>query len=315
MEAHPALARLPTYGFRLSKSIDPPPPASYAEIQPHVRDYLKETPVDDEAFALVRGLYRYDSVPLNTRVERTEGTPAWRRETVTFDAPYGNERIIAHVFLPTATSPPYQTVVYLPGGDAPNLPSSRELRLTAVDFLMRSGRAVVFPVYKGTYERRVSVTGINAIRDVAIATGKDFGRVLEFIESRPDLDRERIGFYGDSRGTFFGVILTALEPRVKASVLLGGGLPPIILPPEIDLLNFAPRVGVPTLMVSGRGDFLAPVQTAQIPLFRLLGTASEHKRHVLFDGGHFPDQLHDAMREILNWFDRDLGAVSRVSRD
>jgi cephalosporin-C deacetylase-like acetyl esterase len=315
VEAHPATERLPTYGFRLAKNLDPPPPASYAEIQPRMRDYLKETPVDDEAFAILRGLYRYDPVPLNTKLERTEDLPGWRRETVTFDASYDNERVIAHVFLPTAASPPYQTVVYFPGGDAPTLPSSRELRLTAVDFLMRSGRAVVFPVYKGTYERRVTVTGVNAFRDVVLATGKDFGRVLDFIETRPDLDKERIGFYGDSRGTFYGVILTALQPRVKASVLLGGGLPLQRVPPEFDLLNFAPRVRVPTLMVSGRGDFLAPVQTAQIPLFRLLGTAPEHKRHVLFDGGHFPNQLHDVMREILDWFDRYLGPVTQAARN
>jgi pimeloyl-ACP methyl ester carboxylesterase len=175
---------------------------------------------------------------------------------------------------------------------------------------MRSGRALVFPVYKGTYERRVDVTGVNSFRDVAIATGKDFGRVVELIDSRRDLDRQRVAFYGDSRGTFFGVILTALEPRLQASVLLGGGLPPVVLPPELDLLNFAPRVHMPTLMVSGRGDFLQPVESAQVPLFRLLGVPAEHKRHALFEGGHFPNQLHDVMREILDWFDRYLGTVT-----
>jgi hypothetical protein len=28
------------------------------------------------------------------------------------------------------------------------------------------------------------------------------------------------------------------------------------------------------------------------------------------DGGHFPNQLHDVMREILDWFERDLGHVT-----
>ena len=99
---------------------------------------------------------------------------------------------------------------------------------------------------------------------------------------------------------------------MKASVLLGGGLPLVAVPPEFDLLNFAPRVRVPTLMVSGRGDFLAPLESAQVPLFRLLGVAAEHKRHALFDGGHFPNQLHDVMREILDWFDRYLGHVAAL---
>jgi formylglycine-generating enzyme required for sulfatase activity len=312
-EAQPALQRAPTYGFRLVKNIEPALPASFAELRPATHDRSKEKPVDDATFAILSGLYRYDPRPLNAKIENTEDTPAWRRETVTLDAAYGNERIIAYVYLPKSTAPPYQTIVYFPGGDAPNLRSSRELRLTAVDFLMRSGRALVFPVYKGTYERRVDVTGVNSFRDVAIATGKDFGRVMELIDSRRDLDRQRVGFYGDSRGTFFGVILTALESRLKASVLLGGGLPPVPLPPELELLNFAPRVHVPTLMVSGRGDFLQPVESAQVPLFRLLGIPAEHKRHALFEGGHFPHQLHDVMREILDWFDRYLGPVAPES--
>ena len=137
---------------------------------------------------------------------------------------------------------------------------------------------------------------------------------MEFIGSRPDLDSERIGFYGDSRGAFFGVIATAVEPRVKASVLLGGGLPGWKPPLEIDLLNFAPRVQVPTLMVAGRSDFLAPVETAQAPLFRLLGVPPEHKKHALFDGGHAPGQFPQVIREILDWFDRYLGPVTPLPR-
>ena len=308
------MQRLPTYGFRLVKNLEPQPPASYAEVLPLTRDYSKETPVDDATFAILRGLYRYDPRPLNEKIERSEDTPYWRRETVTFDAAYGGERVIAHIYLPKSASPPYQTVVFFPGGDAPNLRSSRDLRLTTVDFIMRSGRALVFPVYKGTYERSTDMVGINARRDVAIASGKDFGRVIELIDSRPDLDHDRIGFYGDSRGAYYGVIVTALEPRVKASVLLGAGLPAVALPPEIDPINFAPRVRVPTLMVAGRSDFLAPVETAQVPLFRLLGVAPEHKRHALFDGGHAPGQLPDVIREILDWFDRYLGPVAPVPR-
>jgi tRNA A-37 threonylcarbamoyl transferase component Bud32/dienelactone hydrolase len=313
-DAQPALQRTPASGFRLVRNIEPQPPASYAEMRPLTRDYSKETPVDDEAFDILRGLYAYDPRPLNVTVENVEDTPDWRRETVTLDAAYGDERLIVHVLLPASASPPYQPVIFFPGGDAPNLSSSRDLRMTIVDFVPRAGRALLFPVYKGTYERRVEMTGLNTTRDVAIASGKDFRRVIELIDSRPDFDRERIGFYGDSRGAFYGVILTALEPRVKASVLLGGGLPSTTLPAEMDLLNFAPRVRVPTLMVGGRDDFLQPVETGQLPLFRLLGVPAEHKRHAIFEGGHAPSQLHDVMREMLDWFDKYLGPVATVPR-
>ncbi len=312
LDAQPALERLPANGIRLVKNIEQQPPTSYDEMHQPARDYSKEKPVDDASFDILRGLYRYDPRPLNAKVERSEMTPDWRRETVTLDAAYGNERVIVYVYVPKSAAPPYQTVVYFPGGDAPGAGSSRDLRLTTVDFIMRSGRALVFPVYKGTYERPVEVRGVNAARDVVVASAKDFGRVLELIDSRPDLDHDRIAFYGDSRGAFLGVMITALVPRLKASVLLGGGLPSAPFPPEIDPLNFAPRIRVPTLMVSGRSDFLQPVESAQVPLFKLLGVPAEHKRHALFDGGHAVVQLREMMREILDWFDRYLGPVTPV---
>ena len=309
-DAQPPFRRLPTYGFRLVKNIDPQPASSMAFLPSRTRDYAVQKPIDDASFAIARSVYRYDSRPLNPRTERSADTPDWRRETVTFDAAYGDERVIAHVYLPKSARPPYQTIVYFPGGDASILRSSRELRLTNVDFLIRSGRALVFPVYKGTYERRVSVAGPNAQRDVTIARVKDFGRVMEYIASRADLDRDRVGYYGVSMGAYTGIMINAIEPGLKANVFLGGGLARAVVPLEVDPLNFATRIHVPTLMVNGRSDFQIPYQTSQLPLFRLLGVPPDRKRHALFEGGHMPSQIHDVMREILDWFDRFLGAVN-----
>lgn len=105
------------------------------------------------------------------------------------------------------------------------------------------------------------------------------------------------------------MIVTALEPRFKASVLQGTGLW-TKWPAEIDLLNFAPRVRVPTLMVNGRDDFEAPYETSQRPLFRWLGPPLEHKKHAVLEGGHAPSRYQDVIKEILDWLDRYLGPVT-----
>ncbi len=313
-DAQPPLARRPTYGVRLVKNITPPAAASLAYLPPFARDYAVEKPIDDNAFSVARSAYRYDPLPLNARVDKSEDAPDWRRYTVTLDAAYGNERIIVYLYLPRAAAPPYQTVVYFPGGDATFLRSSRLLNLTNVDFLIRSGRALVFPVYKGTYERGPTQPGINAYRDVTIARVKYFGRVLDYLETRADLDRERIGYYGASLGAYSGVLIGAIETRLKAMVLMGGGLARVPVPQEIDPLNFAPRLRLPTLMVNGEGDFQYPLETTQRPLFRLLGADAERKHHALFTGGHMPLDIHDVMREILDWFDRFLGPVDARAR-
>jgi dipeptidyl aminopeptidase/acylaminoacyl peptidase len=154
------------------------------------------------------------------------------------------------------------------------------------------------------------MTGPNAARDVTIARGKDLGRVFEYLDTREDIDRDRVAFYGLSLGAFTGVILTALEPRFKASVLMGGGVSSIVMPPEIDPINFAPRIHVPTLIVTGREDFAHPLTTEQAPLFRLLGCRPEDKHHAILEGGHIPVRMHEVIRVILDWFDRYLGPVT-----
>ena len=49
-------------------------------------------------------------------MERVDQSPQyWRRETASFRAAYGNERVMAHLFLPKNTPPPYQVVAIMGG--------------------------------------------------------------------------------------------------------------------------------------------------------------------------------------------------------
>ena len=73
-------------------------------------------PVGDDIFAVYRRQYAYDRAPLNAVVEATEETEIWVKHTVVFDAAYGGERMRAYLFLPKNGSPPYQTVIFFPGG-------------------------------------------------------------------------------------------------------------------------------------------------------------------------------------------------------
>jgi hypothetical protein len=61
-------------------------------------------------------------------------------------------------------------------------------------------------------------------------------------------------------------------------------------------------------MLNGKYDFVAPSATAQLPMFRWLGTPEPEKRLILFETGHMPP-LNDLTREVLNWLDRYLGPV------
>ena len=63
-------------------------------------------------------------------------------------------------------------------------------------------------------------------------------------------------------------------------------------------------------MLNSRYDHFFPVETSQLPMFRLLGTPEADKKYVLFDAGHAPPRL-ETVKHSLDWFDRYLGPVKR----
>jgi len=304
--------RSPENGFRCMKSVAPLQAAITGPIEFRRRDLSKRKTLSEAVFKAYKAMYSYDRTFLDPAVEAIEETPRWRREKVRFTAGYGQERVTAYLFLPRTERKLHQTIVYCPTLTALLATSSENLQLSLMEFLVSSGRAVLYPIYKGTYERgggHLPLTGETTERDRIIHWSKDLSRSVDYLETRADIDRERLAFYGVSLGAYYGPILTEVDRRFKASVLLAGGLFYSASLPEVDVLHFAPRNPTPTLMVNGWHDFSVPVDTSQIPFFGLLGAPEAHKRRVVLEGGHFPLKFQEAAKEILAWLDRYLGTV------
>jgi dienelactone hydrolase len=313
MDARSPFDRSPANGFRcvkysgnaLSDSLTGP-------VESPGTDYRSEKPASDAEFRILASVHSYDRTELKAVEEPVDERPLyWRSQRITFDAAYAHERVIAWLFVPRNAKAPYQTVIFAPPGHARAVGAVDEAEIKPVAFLMRSGRAVLFPIYQGTYERRFNAPpGLSGERDLTIQQCKDLRRSLDYLETRPDIDHDRLGYLGMSGGAELGVVGLALEHRIRAAVLAETGLPYWKKPPEVSELNFAQRVRIPVLMLNGRDDFAFPVETNQIPLFRLFGTSEKDKRHLLFDSGHAVP-TREFIKEIVDWFDRYLGAVSR----
>jgi serine/threonine protein kinase/formylglycine-generating enzyme required for sulfatase activity/dienelactone hydrolase len=317
--AQSAFNRTPGNGFRCIKCISPEScPDNAADAFPHFdfRDYGKEKSVSDEIFRIYKGLFSYDKTELNPVIESSDDSSAfWIKEKITYNAAYGNERIIAYLFLPQNTKPPYQTVVYFPGTNALKMRSSENLSEGSYGFMVKSGRAVLFPIYKSTYERYdgfvVPPSTANSWRNQMIFWYKDLARSIDYLETRQHIDGDKIAFFGASLGAVTGVVLVTLENRIQASILYVGGFALTKLikeAPEVDQINFAPRMTTPTLMLNGRYDFLFPFETSQVPMYRLLGMSEEHKAHKVYETGHGVPR-NEKIKETLNWLDRYLGPV------
>jgi dienelactone hydrolase len=313
--AQSAWDRSPTNGFRCIRSVAGEADLARLEhiVELPFRDFLSEPQVSDETFDLYLGQFHYDASPLHAEVEERRVEDDYVRERVTFDAAYGGERMMAYLFLPNGGRPPYQTVVLFPGSGAIHRRSSEELALGRSLHVLKSGRALLYPVYKSTYERGDGLASdypdeTANWRDHIIMWGKDLRRSVDYLETRDDIDHERLAYLGLSWGAAMAPIMIAVEPRIKAGIVVVAGLNFQTSLPEVDELHYISRVRVPMLMLNGRYDFFFPYETSQLPYFELLGTPDEHKKIIVHDTSHaFP--ATDLARESLAWLDTYLGPV------
>jgi hypothetical protein len=317
--------RSPCSGFRCVKLIDgfDITDAAWQDIPHHpARDYGTVEPVSDEVFEAYRSVYLYDKTPLNARVELMDDEPEhWTIEKISFDAAYGNERMIAYLFIPRDISPPYQTIVLFCGAQALSIRSSNDGKTLNsfgfIDFVIRSGRAALFPIYKSTFERRDGYSiydpsfTFSDHRSHFIMWRKDFARSVDYLETRDDIDHDRIAYFGSSLGGWMAPLILGQDRRFRTAVLRLVGLPYWeVVDPPFDPVNFITRITIPVLMFNGKYDYIFPHETSQVPFYEHLGTPPEDKRHVLFETAHSTyGHRNEMIRETLDWLDRYMGPV------
>jgi dienelactone hydrolase len=151
-------------------------------------------------------------------------------------------------------------------------------------------------------------------RNFGIHRNQDIQRAMDYLESRQDIDPAKIAYFGLSWGAGNGVIDAVVDERFRAVILHDGGffLGAANPPPELNQVNFAPRMRIPVLMINGRYDFFFPLEESQKPLFRMLGSPPAQKRHAIFEAAHDVSMLRQpVMREVLDWLDKYLGPTQR----
>ena len=103
--------------------------------------------------------------------------------------------------------------------------------------------------------------------------------------------------------------MPAVEKRFKVVILNVGGMEMHKTLPEVDQINFIPRVTQPVLMLNGKHDMFFPVETSQKPMFALLGSPAKDKKIVIYESGHLVPR-NEFVRESLSWLDKYLGPVA-----
>ena len=147
-DAQPPFSRVPTHGIRLVKNIDPQPPMSFGPMPRPARDYSVEKPIDDAAFAIVKGL------PTTAGHWQSSTTSGWPTGAVrpSRSTPYGNSgslpTVLAEIGRPAI--PDGHLLSRWRRTDVASRPPEPD----SVVFVIRSGRALVYRL-QGTFERAV----------------------------------------------------------------------------------------------------------------------------------------------------------------
>ena len=300
-------------GFRCIKPVGPDQQDAQldrpVERKP-VTDWAKVKGFSEDAWKTWQGLFSYAKGPLYEKTEWTDDTmPSWRMEKVTFNAGYPDERVIAYLFLPKNVPPPWQPVIFIPAPIGSAVSSSEDGRNTQDssywNYLILDGRAVVFPIFKGAFERggrpnpvyEPSMAG-------AISPAKDIFRAIDYLETRKDIRADRVGLLAVSGGVDRAIAVCAMEQRIKAAVLLGGGFWGVPSRDQ-DLVGFSQHIAMPVQMVNGRSD-----NWGQEFILGHFATPPDRKRFLQFNGDHTLAGFEkDVIKVNLEWFDRYLGPV------
>jgi dipeptidyl aminopeptidase/acylaminoacyl peptidase len=159
--------------------------------------------------------------------------------------------------------------------------------------------------------------------------------VIDWIETRPDLDSARIGLWGVSLGGYYAPRAAAFEKRVKACVSLSGPYDWESLWPQLNeltreafrvrakcetpeaarahgasltLKGIAPNITCPLFVVAGKLDRIVPWQEGE----RLAREASGPVEFLLIeDGNHVANNRAYRYRtQSADWMARQLGLAS-----
>ncbi|MFL5327990.1 MAG: protein kinase domain-containing protein [Gemmataceae bacterium] len=316
------------FGFRCVKFLDdqrgPSPAWEKANSIPWPAPTKREELFDAKTFHIViQDRFVYDrSAPLEATAEQMDEGD-WihvvAQVNAAYRSPKGNwQRLTLHLYLPKGVDPRggYQAVVYCPCMDGLILPHMRPLTEEyGLDALVRSGRAVLRPVYHGMYERRTAsgADDDRATEDQRISFGQDLMRAIDYLHERGDIDMSRLGYYGFSLGAELGGSFLALEPRIRAAVLEAGGLPNEPLRKDrfvLEWRHYLPEIRIPVLMLNGQVDPIYPVNESQVAMFQLLG--SSIKEQYIHPTGHHMLAPDIKFTKMQAWFDRHFGQPKKI---
>jgi pimeloyl-ACP methyl ester carboxylesterase len=273
-----------------------------------------EIPVDDTEYQRILEYYNYDQgMPSDPEIY---GEWPWRGPHVLYKLSYSSvrgQRVPAYLAIPKEKAGEKIPVVVLMHGWNLFWGKNEDWVLEWIPLLTAQGYAVLAPDHFMYGERKKEDGFDDGIdrgpyyyRDWMCQSIVDLRRGIDYLESRPDIDPDRIAIFGGSLGGWIGSILAAVEPRIKTAILSvpATEFATAQTPPGriINSSNFFPHYrDLSLLMVLAKND--VPLRNTRAKEFFDLVQVKKHM--VEYDESHFLDpQKYN--KEILEWLKENL---------
>jgi uncharacterized protein len=283
--------------------------------------------------------FNYDNKqPLRDRWAGLEGHPYYNLYKVVYVSD-GGEKVPALYFEPRAGTPPFPCIIMQHGYSG----SKTDVKSMGLLDFIKEGYAVfaIDAQYHGERKIRgkdIFSPDIDSDAKAMLQTVIDLRRAVDLLETRKNIDSNRISYFGVSMGAILGSIFCGVESRVKAPVLVvgGGGWETLIQKSKIgpamvlrkyiergqlgsikDLarkleylepLNFVWRISPrPVLLINNKHDTIVPTEANKL----LQEKTREPKKIVWLDGvpgdptGHIPP-LNQVISLAIEWWKKYL---------
>ena len=305
----PRMDRSLKNGFRTARLINPRdlnPFGDPIETQAP-KDLSFYKPMSDEVFKVYSRSFEVDSSKPKSKVIYVDDShPIWIKERISIEVGYNEEMMDMLIFKPKNSFGPSSPVVIHPGSNYYSTPPEIDdinPGEFSLDFLIKSGKTLVWPAWKGSLNRMPATrSGGDRMRDfrnLYIAWVGDTDKTLDYLETRNDIDTDNIFYLGMSYGALFNTHTLLFENRYKGAILYVGGVFPTY-PPLVDGINHMPRIDTPFLMLNGEQDYLVP-KSAAMYFYQSTGTPEKDKKIVFYDSGHWPLPRNQMIKETLDF--------------
>lgn len=243
--------------------------------------------------------------PLNASAPEIEHRPGYVREYLTIDGVAGH-RLPMLLALPEQGAERYPCAIFLHG-----IGQKKDFLDEIAPFFTDKGLALCSFDQYTRGERRLEdaggLKGLLALRRRAALTVLETRRIVDYLETRPDIDLDRIYLVGASFGAVTGTPAAAFEPRIRAAVLTygGGHLPTLfggsamrdgagrwygLVKPLLvyfldpgDPVKYAAKIAPrPVLVQAGKHDSVVPPESGQ----KLYEALRDPKEIIWYDSDH-----------------------------